>query len=290
MTPSRGAWAYLTPLVLVLAVTMYGPLVFTVLLSVVDWDFTSAPEFAALQHYLDLFTQPEFPAALARTVLLVVCLLPFATALPMALAILLWKRPGRASTIYRTLLFTPVVLAPVANALSWQFLLNPLQGMANQALGLLGFGPVNWLGNPHTALPAIALITAGKIVALNVVLYGAALSGLDPQCVEAARADGATEGQVTRHVLIPQLVRTTGLLVGVTVVLAGQWAFTNVAVLTQGGPDGVTDNVYYRIYTYGFTFFEPGTASAAAVVLMAVLGAPLVIRGLLRHRRSAVAK
>jgi multiple sugar transport system permease protein len=287
---STRAWPYVAPLVTVLAVTLYGPLVMTLVLSVVDWDFTGAPTLAGVRHYADLFTQPEFPGALVQTLFLVAWMVPFASVLPMGLAILLWKRPGRASAVYRALLFSPVVLAPVANAVSWQFVLNPLQGVANRALGLLGVAPVNWLGDPHTALPTIAVITAGKIIGLNVVLYGAALGGVDPQCLAAARVDGASEWQITWRVVLPQLRRTTILLSGLTVLLAGQWAFTNVAVLTQGGPHGVTDNVYYRIYTYGFTFFDTGAASAAAVVVTATLGLPLLIRELLRRRTAVTAR
>jgi multiple sugar transport system permease protein len=278
-----GALPYLTPLLVVLVVWVYGPLVCTVVLSVLNWDGTGPPAFAGLHDYAELFGAPEFPAALWRTVLLVACVLPFATVVPMGLAVLLWKRPGRSSTVYRALLFLPVVLAPVATAVAWQFVLNPLGGVADEVLGLAGLPAVNWLGNPATALPTIAVITATRIVGLNVLLYGAALDGIDRQCLAAASIDGASEWQINRHVVLPQLMPITGLLAGLCAVLAGQWAFPNVAVLTQGGPGGATDNVYYRLYTYGFTFFDTGQASAAAVVLIVVLGAPLAVRGLVRR-------
>ncbi|MES9539563.1 ABC transporter permease subunit [Actinomadura sp. NPDC000600] len=278
-----GALGYLSPALVVLTVWVYGPLVFTVVLSVLHWDGTGTPGFAGLDNYASLVADRQFPMAMVRTLLLVACLLPFATAVPMGLAITLWKRPGRAASTYRALLFVPVVLAPIANAVSWQFVLNPLGGVLNETLGLLGIRPVNWLGDPRTALVAIALITAGKIIGLNVLLYGAALDGLDPQSLDAARIDGAGERQVTRLVVVPQLWPVTGLLAGICVMLGGQWAFANVSVLTQGGPDGATDNIYYLLYTYGFMFFDTGQASAAAVVLITVLGAPLAARRLCRR-------
>lgn len=287
-TRHARAWPYLTPVVVAFAVWIYGPLLATVALSVAQWDLTSGPpRFVGAANYRTLLAQPEFLASLGRTLALVGCLLPVATVLPMSLAIALWKRPGRASTIYRAVLFLPVVLAPVATAVSWQFVLNPLQGVLDRVLALAGVAPANWLGDPHTALPVIAAITAGKLIALNTLLYGAALSGIDPRVLAAARLDGASEWETTRHLVLSHLRRITVLLAGVCVVLGGQWAFTNVAVLTQGGPDGVTDNVYYRIYTYGFTFFDTGVASAAAVVLIAVLALPLGVRALTLRRRSA---
>ncbi|MGC0417175.1 carbohydrate ABC transporter permease [Embleya sp. AB8] len=275
-----GPWLYLSPMLLSLVVWVYGPLVFTGVLSFLDWDLTSDQHpFVGTDNYERLFGEPEFPRAIRRTVLYVALMVPFATFVPLGLAIMLWKRPGRMSEIYRALLFLPVVLAPVATAVSWQFVLNPLQGVANAALGGLGFADDrNWLGDPDTALPVIVAVTAAKIIALNMLLFGAALAAIDRRGIEAARIEGATEWEITRFVVWPQLRRTTVLLGFVCVVLAGQWVFTNVAVLTQGGPDGSTDNVYHRLYVYGFTFFDIGAASAAAVVIVLALTALFGLR------------
>ncbi|QYN39008.1 sugar ABC transporter permease [Pseudonocardia sp. DSM 110487] len=286
--PRSRAWPYLVPLLFGLAVWVYGPLLFTGVLSVLDWDLVAADAgFAGTANYARLVTEPEFPAAVARTGLYVAGLLPFATVVPILLAIMLWKRPGRASEMYRALLVLPIMLAPVATAVAWQFILNPLQGVVNAVLGGLGLPRLNWLGDPGTALPVIVLVTAAKVVSLNTLLFGAALAGLDRRGVEAARVDGATEWEVTRFVLVPQLLPTAALLGALCVVLASQWVFTNVAVLTQGGPDGATDNVYYRLYTYGFTFFDVGTASAGAVVIVAALGLIFAGRAALARRRDA---
>lgn len=286
--PARAASgvAFVTPAVLAVAVWVYLPLLATAALSLTSWDLTTGPpRFVGAANYVALLTGPGFAAAFGRTVLLVLLLLPFATVVPVALAVALWWRPGRAAERYRAMLFLPMVLAPVATAISWRFVLDPLQGVANEALGLVGLGPVNWLGDPRTALAAVAAVTAGRVVGLNVLLVLAALEGIDRRTVAAARVDRATTGEIVRHLILPHLTRTTSLLAGICAVLAGQWAFTNVAVLTQGGPVGATDNVYWWIYTTGFPFFDTGRASAAAVVLVAVLGAPLMAHALVVRRR-----
>jgi multiple sugar transport system permease protein len=265
-------WLYQAPVLVSLAIFVYGPLVFTMILSLLEWDLVKPDKsFVGLDNFRELFGDPDFRNALARTGLYVVVMLPFATILPMALAILLWKRPGRASDIYRALLFLPVMLAPVATALSWRFVLDPLGGVVNSVTGALGLGERDWLGDPATALAAISVITAAKFVALNMLLYGAALAALDRRCFDAARVDGATEGEITRRLVVPQLAGTTVLLSLLCVVFAGQWTFTNVAVLTQGGPDGTTDNAYYRLYTYAFTYFDAGTGAAAAITIVGIL-------------------
>jgi multiple sugar transport system permease protein len=123
------------------------------------------------------------------------------------------------------------------------------------------------------------------VIALNVLLFGAALAAVDPRTVEAARLEGATEGQVTRHVVIPQLRRTVVLLTMLAAVYAGQWSFTNISVLTQGGPVNRTDNIYYLIYVYGFDYFDIGRAAAASVLVAAALAVLLGAGALLRRRR-----
>jgi multiple sugar transport system permease protein len=211
-------------------------------------------------------------------------MLPLAIGLPLVVAIALWEREGRAALAYRTLLFVPMVLAPVATAISWQFVLNPLQGALH---GLLGTSTPDLLGDPRTALWTVDAITSGKMIALNVLLFGAALAGIDPATVEAARLDGASGRQIRWRVVVPQLRGSIVLLAMLTVVYAGQWSFTNIAVLTQGGPQHGTDNVYYRLYTYGFTYFDVGKASAGAVLIVLALAVPLGLGGLLRRSRDA---
>lgn len=280
--------AYLGPLLTALLIWVYGPLAFTVVLSLLDWNLISPhASWRGAANYAALFSQPEFVQAAVNTLWYALAVLPFATIVPCALAIALWKRPGRRSEIYRILLFLPVVLAPVANALAWQFILDPLQGAANHLVGLVGISAQDWLGNSATALPSVVIVTAGKIVALNVLLFGAALAPLDRRTVEAACLDGARSWEITRWVILPQLRRTIALLAVLSLVVVWPWIFTNIAVLTQGGPDGATSNVYYQLYTYAFTFYDEGTASAAAVVITAGLGLLLGVFALAMRRAHA---
>jgi multiple sugar transport system permease protein len=282
-------WLYLAPLIVALLVWVYGPLLFTGALSFMSWNLTEPhPSWLGTANYSRLFGGHEFPHAARNTLVYALAMLPFATVVPMALAIALWKRPGRVSSIYRALLFLPVVVAPVATAITWQFLLDPLSGLVNAALAWFGVGSHDWLGDPSTALGAIVLVTALKVVALNVLLFGAALANLERGLLEAAALDGATEWEITRYIVLPHLRRGVVLLGMLSLVVVWPWIFANIAVLTQGGPDGATDNVYYRLFTYAFTFFDAGTASAAAVVitgaLAVVLGVGLLLAG--RRRRA----
>lgn len=287
----RGrAWPFLAPLLVMLTVWIYGPMLVSVFLSFADWNLTTSfGGMVGLENFRELLRRPDFLNALARTVLYAVVLLPFATVVPMILAILLWQRPSRAATIYRTLLFLPVMIAPVAHAASWRFLLNPLTGPLNEILGFFGLPPVNWLGNPTTALPVIVVVTSARVVATNMLIYSAMLATLDRRTVAAAQVEGATTWETMRFVVIPQLRGVTIMLGLLSFVMAGQWVFNYVSILTQGGPDGATDTVYFYIYTMGFTFFETGVASAASAVILGLLGLVGIgvwLRGRRRHVRD----
>src|SRR5690625_3621074 len=287
----RGrAWPFLAPLLVMLTVWIYGPMLVSVFLSFADWNLTTSfGGMVGLENFRELLRRPDFLNALARTVLYAVVLLPFATIVPMILAIMLWQRPSRAATIYRTLLFLPVMIAPVAHAASWRFLLNPLTGPLNEILGFFGLPPVNWLGDPNTALPVIVVVTSARIVATNMLIYSAMLATLDRRTVAAAQVEGATTWETMRFVVIPQLRGVTIMLGLLSFVMAGQWVFNYVSILTQGGPDGATDTVYFYIYTMGFTFFETGVASAASAVILGLLGLVGIgvwLRGRRRHVRD----
>ncbi|WP_054814722.1 carbohydrate ABC transporter permease [Nocardia arizonensis] len=264
--------AYSAPVALSLVIWVYAPMIATAVVSVLEWNLTTRAEFVGFDNFRRLFDDEQFRRAIWQTGVYVLLMLPLATLVPLGLAVALWLRPGRVSTVYRALLFLPVVLAPAANAVSWQFMLNPLQGIANTVLRDLGLPAQNWLGDAALAPAVIVVITAGKIIGLDVLLFSAALANIDQSGLEAARVEGASTWETVRYIVLPQLTRSVVLLGLLCVLLAGQWVFTNVAILTQGGPEGSTDNIYYRLYTYGFTFFDSGTAAASAVLIVLAIG------------------
>jgi len=279
------SWLYLSPLVIVLAMWIYGPMIASAVLSLMDWDLSAGfSGWVGGENYADLMVHPDFVRSAAQTLFYAVALVPFATIVPMVLAVMMWQRLSRASHVYRVLLFLPVMVAPVANAVSWKFMLNPLQGLANEVLDLFGAAPVNWLGDPAIAPVMIVLVTAARVVAFNILIYSAALAVIDRRTLDAARIEGATSTDITRYIVMPQLTKTTVLLGLLVIVMAGQWVFNNVAILTQGGPDGSTDNVYYHIYTLGFSFFETGMASAASMIVLAVFMAAFGVYALLQRK------
>lgn len=280
---SRGGWLYLTPVIVVFVMWTYLPMLGSVLISFSDWHLGSGFRgWAGVENYAALFRNGEIQASLVQTVVFAALMLPFATIIPMVLAILLWLRPGRASTVFQALLFLPVMLAPVSHAAAWQLMLNPLNGFLNTILEGFGLPGVNWLGDPFWAPIVVSAVTAARIVATNMLIFTSGLAGIDRKTLAAADIEGATTWEKIRFIVIPQLKGLTIVLGAMSLVLGGQWVFNNVSILTQGGPDGSTNTIYFHIYQLGFEFLYTDRAAAASVLVLLIVFAVFALLQLLR--------
>jgi multiple sugar transport system permease protein len=170
----------------------------------------------------------------------------------------------------RAAFFVPYVSSVVAVALVWQWILNPDFGLLNGALAAVGMAPVDWLGDPRTALVAVMLISVWVQLGYQMTVFLAGLQGIPPAYLDAARVDGAGAWQRFWRVTFP-LLRPVVLFVLVTGVIGSFQVFTYVYVLTDGGPLHATDVIVYRIYQSAWEFLQFGYASALALLLFALL-------------------
>ncbi|MCC6001361.1 MAG: sugar ABC transporter permease [Pararhodobacter sp.] len=210
--------------------------------------------------------------ALRNTLLYLLGLLPLTVALPVAAAILTQDLAPRWRNLYRGLIFVPLIIAPVAAAAVWRWLLDPGFGLVNMAIQGLGFAPVRFLQSPDLAIWTIIWITGWKLIGFSTLIVSASLANINPSLIEAARMDGATEWQITRRIRLPLLSPVIFLLVLLTMLLGAQWSFTYIHVLTQGGPLGSSHNINYLLWQFGFGSLAAGWASAAGIILFAGFG------------------
>ena len=159
-----------------------------------------------------------------------------------------------------------MVTTLVAVAVVWRYLFNTRYGWLNYALGGLGIDPIDWLGDPRWAMPAIILFAVWKNFGYNMVIFLAGLQSIPEELYEAARIDGASVWQQFRHVTLPMLAP---ILVMVSILtIAGYFQlFAEPYVMTQGGPLQSTVSVLYFMYEEGFKWWNLGSASAVAFVL-----------------------
>lgn len=267
-------WLYLAPALVLLVIWIYGPLAYAFWLSFHEWNMlpTAPRRYVGLLNYERLIRLPDMKAALWNTGIYLIGLLPLTVILPVAIAILTNELSGRWRDLYRALIFVPLIIAPVAAAAVWRWMLNVDFGIVNMALRGMGLSAVDFLKDGDTAIWTIIWITGWKLIGFSTLVISASLSNINPALIEAARMDGGTEWQITRRIRLPLLSPTIFLLVLLTILLGAQWSFAYIHVLTQGGPLGSTSNVYYLLWQFGFGSLAAGWASAAGMLLFVGFG------------------
>lgn len=287
----RIAWAMLSPAMFMIGIFIMMPFVMSVILSFTDQRLVPNPNvptsFVGWRNYLRLAEDGEFLNAFFRTATFTILVVPLQCAMGLGAALLInAKLPMR--NLFRGIYFLPTVISMVVVAVIWSSLYQR-EGFFNFALTSLTFGaaqPVDWLQNPYTAMPAIVLLSAWQGFPFQMVVYLAGLQGISQELYEAARIEGANRRQEFFYVTLPSL-RNTHILVAITTTIFAFKLFTQVQLLTQGGPSGVTDTLVRVMYMQGFRQGKVGIGAAAAVVFfLLVLVISLIQRRLVREERA----
>lgn len=285
-----SAWAFLAPALLLIAVFFFLPIVAALLLSFTDFDIYALGDlnrlrFVGLNNYLQLLQSPLFWTALGNTFYFVAVGGPLSVAVSLGAALLVNSRLTRFPGLFRTAFFLPVVTTLVAVAVVWRYLYHPRYGLLNYGLSLLGIAPIDWLGDPAWAMPAIILMAVWKNFGFNMIIFIAGLQNIPTQLYEAARIDGASAWRQFRYITLP-LLGPTFLFVALMTMIGYFQVFAEPYVITQGGPANRTLSVVLLMYEEGFRWWNMGYASAVAFVLFALILAATALQ--LKLRRGNV--
>jgi len=286
---SRAGWVFIAPALVLIGVFFVIPVLGALVLSFTDFDIYSIGDpantrFVGLGNYHALLADPLFWKALRNTAYYMVVGGPLSVVVSLAAALLVNARLVRWKPLFRSAFFAPWVTTLVAVALVWRYLYHPQYGLLNAFLGLVGVGPVDWLGNPHWAMPAIILMSVWKNFGYNMLIFLAGLQTIPPQLYEAAELDGAGTWQRFRQVTVPML-GPTFVFVGVVTMIAAFQIFSEPYVMTQGGPLKSTLTLVLFMYEQGFRWWRLGFAAAVAVVLGLLTLAGTAVQLRLRRER-----
>jgi multiple sugar transport system permease protein len=269
---ARGAgWWFAAPALCVIAVFFVLPVLAALAMSLTDFDIYALADLSALRivglrNYAELLQRPLFWQALGNTLYFVAVGVPLSLGASLGAALLLASPFARLQPLFRTALFAPVVTTVVAVAVIWRYLLGTRYGLVNYALGALGIEPIDWLGDPRFAMPAIILFAVWKNFGYNIIILLAGLHAIPDVLYEAARMDGASAWQRFRFVTLPMLTPIL-TIVGVLTVAGYFQLFAEPYVMTQGGPLQSTLSILYFMYDEGFKWWNLGNASAVAFIV-----------------------
>jgi multiple sugar transport system permease protein len=243
--------------------------------------------FVGLDNYRELLGDELFWKAIRNTAVLVGLGVPATVALALGGALLVHSRLARWPGVFRTIFFTPVVTTLVAVAVVFRYLYHPRFGLLNHALEALGLQPIDWLGDPRWALPAIALLTVWRTFGYALVILVAGLGSIPASLDEAAQLDGANRWQRLRWITLPMLAPSL-VFVSILTTVGFFQTFAEPYVMTRGGPLHATTTLSLLMYEQGFRWWSMGRAAAIAFVLfgliLVVSGAQAAARGLRRRR------
>ncbi len=282
-----SAGLFLAPALVLITVFFFLPVGAALLLSFTDFDIYALGDlerlrFVGLSNYLQLLQSPLFWTALGNTGYFVLVGGPLSVAVSLGAALLVNTRLNRFPGFFRAVFFLPVVTTLVAVAVVWRYLYHPRYGLLNYGLSLFGLEPIDWLGDPAWAMPAIILMAIWKNFGFNMLIFIAGLQNIPPQLYEAARIDGASAWRQFRYLTLP-LLGPTFLFVALMTMIGYFQVFAEPYVMTQGGPANRTLSVVLLMYEEGFRWWNMGYASAAAFVLFALILAATLLQLKLRR-------
>ncbi len=292
---TKAALLMVTPAVLLLILFVVIPFVMAFWLSLhnVRLDSARPNTWVGFEQYRRILIDPDlrgiFYRSLVNNFLFAVFVVPFQTAIALGLAVLL-NRPLKGMAIFRTFFFMPVVFPMALVSVVWVLILaRDETGMLNSLLNAITFGtvgPVDWLGDPKTALLSIAIMSIWAGAGFQMVIILAGLQGIPTSLYEAASIDKAGKWQQFLNVTIPSLKNTLIFVVMITTLFSLR-LFDQVYIMTQGGPNDATSTVMYQAVTSAFIANNVGRGSAMTVVfVIIILLITLIQRRVLREERE----
>lgn len=274
-TRTAAAWIFLSPAMGVIGIFFVLPVLAAFMLSFTDFDIYALGNweyirFVGFQNYARILETPLFWKALKNTFYFVLVGGPLSVAVSLGTALMLNSKLAKFKSVFRTIYFLPVVSSLIAVAIIWRYLYHPAHGILNYLLSQFGIAPIDWLGDPDIAMPAIILMAVWKNFGYNMLIFIAGLQNIPDDLYEAAHLDGASWWEQFKHITLPMLKPTTVFVVMITIIGYFQ-LFAEPYVMTQGGPLNSTTSIVLLMYEQGFRWWSMGYAAAIAFVLFAII-------------------
>lgn len=262
----RSAYLFLAPALLIVLVVRFVPTLAAIRLSLYDAAVGRPARFVGLANYQRLFEDPQFYANLRITALFTISVVVLSLLLGLLLALLL-HRVLFGFGLLRTGLFLPYVIMPVVVAMMWRWMADPVRGVLNYGLILVGAEPIAFLSRPTASLILLVIVAVWNLYPFPMILFLAGISSIPPQLYRAAQVDGIGGWRQFREITLP-LLKPTLFITTTTLTLFALYAVELPLALTQGGPARATEVLGIRLYVEAFEYFNRGFASAIGVVIL----------------------
>ncbi len=273
----RAAYVFLIPSLIGMVIFSALPLIVSGFISLTDWNGLDSlldpgfmsQHFIGLKNFKDILTGEEFWKVLHNTLGFIVLYIPLMLCLSLLVAFLL-SRPKKGVGAFRVMFYIPVLTSWVAASLIWKSVLSPEYGAINNILKMVGIQGPDWLLSENWAMPAIVLVSVWKDMGFFGLILLSGIMTIDKSYYEAASIDGAGPLAKFFKITLPLLTPSIFYVLIVSLINSFQ-LFPQIMIMTDGGPNGVTQVMVERIYKYGFNYYKMGYASAFSWLLFVII-------------------
>ena len=265
-------WGYAFILVSMIA---FGVFTLYPVISAVETSFLKykpfGSEFIGLKNYQDTFSSSLFYKTVLNTLEYTVVVVPLSLLMAFAISIMILPFSKKTQSVFKSMYYLPGIASGVALSVVWLWIYDSSPtGLMNQLFTFLRLPTQNWLSSSKTSMISLMFMALMSGQGSNIIIYIAALLGIDNSYFEAAELDGATFMQKVRYIVFP-LVKPTTLFLLVTGVIGSFQVFMNAFMMTGGGPDNSTTMIGLLIYKNAFEYSKYGLACAQAILLAIVI-------------------
>lgn len=264
-------YLFILPAIIGILVFVVYPIFHTIYLSFQSGSLISSQfKFVGLENYKSLLFDEDFIGAIKNTAIYTVFMVGISIALSMIFAVWLNKRKF-IHRLAQTVMFTPHVVSLVSIGVLFMWIMNPDYGFLNWILDSIGLPTSKWLTSQESALFSLILVGVWKTVGYNTIIFISGLQGIPQNIYEAAELDNSNRFISFFKITLPLLSPTLFFLL-ITTTISSFQVFDLINVMTQGGPINSTNMLVYYIYEAGFKYYDIGTATAAGVFLILIVG------------------
>ncbi len=268
----RSAYLFIAPGVILFSVFTLAALIFAFYLTFHRWSIIEPEKpYVGMQNYQDMINDERFIQSILNTAYFTGASIPLQMLIGLTLALLL-NQPVWGRALFRTAYYLPVITPFVVSAILWKWLYNGQYGLFNFYLLKTNLidQPLLWLSDKNLAMPAVVMMTVWSGVGFSMVVYLAGLQSIPAELYDSAKLDGAGTLRRIRYITVPML-RPTTLFLLVIGIIGSLQVFTQIFVMTSGGPVNKTTTMVYYMYLWAFKYYDMGYASTLAFALFAML-------------------
>lgn len=280
------ALCLLLPTIIVFAVFMFWPVIYTFYLSLLKWNMVSPVKtFVGLKNYVKIFKSAEFIVTLKNTLLYMVLFILIDVVVPYIVSYCLTYLVKKLKGFYKVAVFVPSLISLVIGGLIMSWIWNSVSGPLATIWAFFGGKFPNWAATNGLVIVVMALIVSWKMFGYNIIVLVAAIDSVPMELIETAKIEKTPNVEIFFKIVLPLTSAQGVYTLIISLVWGLTWSYTPLNILTAGGPNNLSTNIIYEVYEKAFSIFATGEASALAVIALVLFVVFLILEFVFVEKR-----